>query len=270
MRGRAFKLAPLLLVAIVGATTTPLQGQCSAVIDTAAQAWSQGIVADRVSTVQIYVDGHGAAVPDTFTSALQEAIQLWKADTAGVTVGQCSGSPNLPQLAYQLGDRSTATVPTGKPGVNDIRQVAIALDYLAETEPRFDNTLQTYTPADYDPSKNEIKIYGKCPAEAASFGIPCTPDGQHVNWLDTTRYGQKVLAHEIGHSLNLAHDQCTGSVMLPETDISQLGGAVLPEHCTAANNTNQHIGVSAVFGRSAASSSTRRICEACSKTYPLG
>ncbi len=246
MRGRGSWLAPFLLVAVSGAAATPLQAQCTAVIDTAAQAWFQGIVADGVSTVQIYVDGHGAAVPDTFTSALQEALQLWKADKAGVTVGQCSGSPNLPELAFQLGDRSGQTPPSSKPGIYDIKQVAIALDYLAETEPRFDTNAKR-VPADYDPSQNEIKIYGKCPADAASFGIPCTPDGQHVNWLDTTRYGQKVLAHEIGHSLNLAHDQCTGSVMLPETDISQLGGAVLPEHCTAANNTNQHIGVSAVF-----------------------
>ncbi len=251
MRPRGPNLATFLLVAITCAATSPLRAQCSAVIDTKARAWFQGIVADGVGTVQIYVHGRDflggkdVTPPDTFTTALEQAMQLWKTDNGGVTVGECSGSPNLPELAYQLGDRSGATVPTGKPGIYDIKQVAIQLDYLAETEPLRDET-GNFVLDSYNPNDNTITAYGKCPADAASFGIPCTPDG-HTDWVDSTRFGQKVLAHEIGHSLNLAHDHCTGSVMLPETDISQLGGAVLPEHCTAANNTSQHIGVSAVF-----------------------
>ncbi|MGD2115624.1 MAG: Ig-like domain-containing protein, partial [Acidobacteriota bacterium] len=233
---KSLAAALALSIAMIAAAGSPARAQCTPQIDTEAPAWFEGTVGQGVETVPIYVDSGGSPISTEFEAALQDAIEQWKADDgSGDATGVCADSENLPKFEIRFGSRDNATPPLG---INDIRRAAIALDYQPGVAPPFDAAEGTLTLAAHDPNTNTISVYGKCPGNAADYGIPCNDATNTIDWVNTERYGQKVLAHELGHALHLAHDTCANSVMQEQLGLSQFGGAVLVAHCTAADDNN--------------------------------
>lgn len=140
----------------------------------------------------------------------------------------CASGDNTPGFTL------SATDP--RPSVGEAGSLAwrstMLIDFKDEHAPVENNRAEL---AHWSADDNSITLYGKCPT-TGTYGLPCFGNrpGGAIRWDDPGLL-EAVVAHEIGHSLGLGHDECPNSIM---RDSPNPGGQINPEHCRLVEDMN--------------------------------
>lgn len=148
----------------------------------------------RDETIGIYVDAAGLASGAISEKTILDAISIWE-----------TGCPNdsIPKFESKWGKILASDVWKADPN-----EVAVTLSVVYEdlAPARLGNG--RWRLADY--ADGVITIFSRCPSDWLKLH-PERCHGTLVDW--NSNFAKTVFAHEIGHSLQLEHDGCTGQLM---------------------------------------------------------
>jgi hypothetical protein len=210
MKGRSAVYA-CVVAAIAFALAGPVLAQ-----QTCAQLVSPSVLGFPGAT-QVTVPAGG--FPAYLVNGLIKAAAKWNP--------KCSHIPD-----FKVDDQQ-APPPNGSNNV-------LRIDFRATEDAPFDANKNVFVAARVSHEEGVLTIWGGCPQpqKGVSFDF-CNATGTRIAWGSAK--GIAVLAHELGHTLRLDHDNCGSTSLMKEAP--DTNGVILAEHCHLADSLHDVVPV---------------------------